>query len=49
MKHELNYTIEVGSKLTTLFIYLFIFVILRIRDQKLVQWLLEVEIFIPSI
>ena len=23
MKHKLNYTIEVGSKLTTLFIYLF--------------------------
>ena len=25
MKHKLNYTIEVGSKLTTLFIYLFFF------------------------
>ena len=25
MKHKLNYTIEVGSKLRTLFIYLFIF------------------------
>ena len=24
MKHKLNYTTEVGSKLTTLFIYLFI-------------------------
>ena len=40
MKHKLNYTVEVGSKLTTLFI----FFILRIRERKLVRWLLEVEI-----
>ena len=45
MKHKLNYTVEVGSKLTTLFI----FFILRIRERKLVRWLLEVEIFIPCI
>ena len=45
MKHKLNYTVEVGSKLTTLFI----FFILRIREQKLVRWLLEVEIFMPCI
>ena len=39
MKHKLNYTVEpVGSKLTTLFIH---FSILRIRERKLVQWLLE--------
>ena len=30
MKHKLNYTVEVGSKLTTLFI----FFILRIRERK---------------
>ena len=41
MKHKLNYTVEAGSKLTTLFI----FFILRIRERKLVRWLLEVEIF----
>ena len=47
MKHKLNYTVEpVGSKLTTLFIY---FSILRIRERKLVQWLLEVELFMPCI
>ena len=40
MKHKLNYTVEAGSKLTTLFI----FFILRIRERKLVRWLLEVEI-----
>ena len=34
MKHKLNYTVEVGSKLTTLFI----FFILRIRERKLVRW-----------
>ena len=32
MKHKLNYTVEVSSKLTTLFI----FFILRIRERKLV-------------
>ena len=47
MKHKLNYTVEpVGSKLTTLFIY---FSIVRIRERKLVQWLLEVELFMPCI
>ena len=45
MKHKLNYTVEVGSKLTTLFI----FFILRIRERKLVRWLLEVELFMPCI
>ena len=45
MKHKLNYTVEAGSKLTTLFI----FFILRIRERKLVRWLLEVEIFMPCI
>ena len=47
MKHKLNYTVEpVGSKLTTLFIYFFI---LRIKERKLVQWRLEVELFMPCI
>ena len=41
MKHKLNYTVEVDSKLTTLSI----FFILRIRERKLVRWLLEVEVF----
>ena len=45
VKHKLNYTAEVGSKLTTLYI----FFILRIRERKLVQWLLEVELFMPCI
>ena len=45
MKHKLNYTVEVGSKLTTLLI----FFILRIRERKLVRWLLEVELFMPCI
>ena len=45
MKHKFNYNVEVGSKLTTLFIFL----ILRIRELKLVRWLLEVEIFMPCI
>ena len=39
-----NYTVEVGSKLT-----LFTFFILRIRERKLVRWLLEVEVFMPRI
>ena len=45
MKHKFNYTVEVGSKLTTLFS----FFILRIRERKLVRWLLEVELFMPCI
>ena len=45
MKHKLNYTVEDGSKLTTLLI----FFILRIRERKLVRWLLEVELFMPCI
>ena len=45
MKHKLNYIVEVGSKLTTLLI----FFILRIRERKLVRWLLEVELFMPCI
>ena len=48
MKHKLNYTIEVGSKLTTLFIII-IFFILRIRERELVRWLLGVEVFVPRI
>ena len=43
MKHKLNNTVEAGSKLTTLFN----FFTLRNRERKLVQWLLEVEIFTP--
>ena len=45
IKHKLNYTVEVGRKLTTLLI----FFILRIRERKLVRWLLEVELFMPCI
>ena len=48
MKHKLNYTIEVGSKLTTLFIII-IFFTLRIRERELVRWLLGVEVFVPRI
>ena len=49
MKHKLNYTVEVGSKLTTLFIIIIIFFILRITERKLVRWLLEVQMFMPCI
>ena len=44
MKRKLNYTIEVGSKLTILFINYFF--ILRIRERKLARWFLDVENFL---
>ena len=41
MKHKLNYTVEVGSKLTTLFN----FFILRIRERELVRWFFRSRTF----
>ena len=50
MKHlKLNYDVEFDSNLITLFIYLFDFFILRIRERKQVRWLLEIEILMPCI
>ena len=39
MKHKLNYTMEVGSKLTTLFIYLFF----HFQNQRLKAGLVAIR------